>query len=247
MIKLHSTIQNNRLISGHFGDIMFGDWGFECSDRQSFVTLSQTCRNATRSDDDWHLAEGHWHLRYQTTRQSHNTIRIRAKLTAITDGILQDAVIRLVFNKSAIIAGEIAGQRYRHTDSDRYRLHPVTTAKLRGENGTTITVTLDKVDGAGRFAPYLYLRDRGDCWIIHARLLPVDPVDHIWLRWANRFFTSAAPDWLARLIWNCHGGKRLLWRLRERLGRHCPEIQAVPLNRLRAGQVLKLGVTCHFQ
>ncbi len=246
MKKLQAEIISNRLITGQYGDIRFGPWGFECSDRHSFVTLSDQCRNTHQVGDHWQLAEGDWALDYQTSRIDPATLRIRATLSARRDGLLQDAVIRLIFDKPTIQSGEIAGRKYHHTDSDRYRLHPVRTVRLMGTDGTIISVTLDRYDGAGRFTPYIYLRDRGDHWIIHARLLPIDPVDHIWLRWANRFFTLSAPNWLAQLVWNFPGGKAVFWRLRERLGRRCPEIQAVPLNRLKSSHSLMLEVTCRF-
>ncbi|WP_404425519.1 hypothetical protein [Thalassospira australica] len=247
MKKLQAEIINSRLVTGQYGDIRFGPWGFEYSDRHSFVSLTDQCRNARQTGDHWQLAEGEWALDYHTLQTDQNRLHIRAALTARCDGLLQDAVIRLVFDKSNIQTGEIAGRQYRHTDSDRYRLYPVRTAHLTGTGDTIISVTLDRYDGAGRFAPYLYLRDSCDHWIIHARLLPIDPVDHVWLRWANRLFTLSTPDWLARMIWNCPGGRAIFWRLRERLGRHCPEIQAVPLNNLKSGQSLLLEVTCRFR
>ncbi len=246
MKKLQVQIINDRLITGQYGNIRFGPWGFECSDRQSFLTLTDQCRNARQIGDYWQLSEGDWALDYHTSQTDPNTLHIRATLTALRDGLLQDAVIRLVFDKSAIQTGEIAGRKYRHTDSDRYHLYPVHTAQLTGTDGTVLSVTLDRHAGAGRFAPYMYLRDQGDHWIIHARLLPVNPVDYVWLRWANRFFTLSAPHWFAHLIWKCPGGKAAIWRLRERLGRHCPEIQAVPLNNIKSGQSLLLEVTCRF-
>lgn len=246
MKKLQAKVINDRLVTGQYGDIRFGPWGFECSDRRSFLTLTDQCRNAHQNGDYWRLAEGDWALDYHARQTDPNTLHIRATLTALRDGLLQDAVIRLVFDKSAIQTGEIAGRIFRHTNSDRYRLYPVHTAQLTGTDGTVLSVTLDRHDGAGRFAPYMYLRDQGDHWIIHARLLPVDPVDYVWLRWANRFFTLSAPHWFAHLVWKCPGGKALFWRLRERLGRHCPEIQAVPLNNIKSGQSLLLEVTCRF-
>ena len=247
MKRLQAEIINNCLVSGQYDDIRFGPWGFECSDRHSFVTLTDQCRNARHIGNHWQLAEGEWALDYHTRQTDPNTLHIRTTLTARCDGLLQDAVIRLVFDKSNIQTGEIAGRTYPHTDSNKYRLYPVRNVRLNGTDGTIVSVTLDRYDGAGRFAPYLYLRDSDDHWIIHARLLPIDPVDHVWLRWANRLFTLSTPNWLARMIWNCPGGRAIFWRLRERFGRHCPEIQAVPLNNLKSGQSLLLEVTCRFR
>ncbi|OKH89067.1 hypothetical protein [Thalassospira sp. TSL5-1] len=246
MPELSATFKDNRLISGHYGAITLGPWGFEASDRRSFLTLDDNSRHIRQSGQDYHFANGCWRLDYQTRLDAAaKTIHIRARFTALTDSPLQDAVIRLVFDKSAIDHGIIAGKTFTHKNSDKYRLRPVRKVQLQAAENR-ITVTLDHADGAGRFAPFMYLRDRDDHWIIHARLLPTAPIDDIWLRWANRFFTLSCPHALARGIWHIPGGKALFWRLREKWGRHAPEIQAVPLNIVPAGQSLMLEVTCHF-
>ena len=248
--QLHTDIRNHRLISGKFGAMTFGMWGIEFSDRHSFATLTDTPRNAHVSNNIWQLEQGRWHSSLRTAQTAPTTISASAQFTALDHAPLQDAVLRMVFDKHAISHGKIAGKTYRHRDRDIYRLHPIDQARevrLIGTDGREIIITLDTYDGAGRFAPYLYLRDRGDHWIVHARLLPTNPVDHVWLRWANRFFTLSAPDRLSRALWDMPGGKKMLWRLRERMGRHFPEIQAVPLNRLSPGDTLWLGVTCRFR
>jgi len=247
MRQLTTTITHNKLIKGHYGDIIFGPWGLECSDQNSFVTLTDQPRNAKQIGDIWHLSVGRIRIAYETRKPTPNTIGLKLCIRALDDILLQDAVIRLVFDKAAIKHGRIADKTVHHTNSDKYRLYPTNKVTLIGKDGTTISVSLDHADGAGRFDPYMYLRDRDDHWIIHARLLPRDPVDQVWLRWANRLFTLSAPDWFSALLWRMPPLKKLLWRLRERMGRHCPEIQAVPLNRLKAGQSLSMEVTCHFQ
>lgn len=246
MSNLKTSIVHDQLMRGQYGDISFGPWGLECSDRHSFVTITDTPRNAKRTDNVWQLAGGRIKTDYETTHPTANTLRVQVHFHALDDIALQDAVLRMVFNKAAIQHGIIGAQTVHHTNSDKYRLYQTDHAKLVGQNNATITVTLDHADGAGRFDPYLYLRDRDDHWIIHARLLPRDPVDQVWLRWANRFFTMSVPDHLARFLWRITPVKKVLWRLRERMGRHWPEIQAVPLNRLKRGQSLMLEVTCHF-
>ena len=246
MKKLTATITDNKLIRGQYGDIHFGPWGLECSDRHSFVTLTDQSRNAVRHGDTWHLSGGRLQITYTTDQTSANQIRLRLSVKARDDILLQDAVIRLVFDKNPVKHSIIVNQLVHHTNSDKYRLYPAKDVKLIGHDGANITVTLDQADGAGRFDPYMYLRDRDDHWIIHARLLPRDPVDQVWLRWANRLFTLSAPDSLSRSLWRIPPVKKLLWRLRERMGRHCPELQAVPLNELKSGQSLVLEVTCHF-
>lgn len=247
MTELKATIADNRLEYGHFGDIHFGAWGIECSDRHSFVTLTDTPRSAYFKDGVWHMASGRLKIELKTVQTSPNTLTIKAAFTALANITLQDAVIRTVFDKSNIKHGFIADQTIPHTNSDKYRLRKTDHVKLVSKGGQVVTVRLTKSDGVGRFQPYLYLRDRDDHWIIHARMLPIEPVDQVWLRWANRFFTASAPDAIARLLWKFKPTQKLLWRLRERLGRSCPEIQAVPLNILKSGQSLSMEVTCHFQ
>lgn len=246
MNQLKTTIRNNQLIHGQFGDITFGPWGLECSDRHAFVTLTDTPRNVQRSENIWMLSAGRLQIDYATQQSETNTLHLQVRFHALDEILLQDGVLRMVFDKTAIKHGVIDNKTILHTDSDKYRLHQTNTVRLVGQNHATITVTLDHADGAGRFDPYLYLRDRADQWIIHARLLPRAPADQVWLRWANRFFTISVPDRLARLLWRITLAQKALWRLRERMGRNWPEIQAVPLNRLKRGQSLTLEVTCHF-
>lgn len=246
MTKLSVTIAENRLIHGQFGAIRFGRWGIECSDRQSFVTLTDRPRNVTCRNGVWQLSQGRLHIALSTEQSAPDRVSIRADFTALADTALQDAVVRLVFDRHGIAHGIIGGKRLCHRNSDKYRLFPVSRATLVGRAGEHITITLDRADGAGRFAPYLYLRDRDDHWICHARLLPTGQVDQVWLRWANRFFTCSAPDALSRRLWQIAPLRDTLWRLRERKGRRWPEIQAVPLNILKKGHSLSLEVTCHF-
>ncbi|OSQ39753.1 hypothetical protein [Thalassospira mesophila] len=257
MPELTTQITDNRLISGSFGPVHFGTndfgpvnfgpWGFEASDRVSFLTLDDNSRHVNHAGTDINFKNSRWRLEYQTRPSQKDTaITISARFTALTGGPLQDAVIRLVFDKTAIDHGMIANQKYHHRNSDKYRLFPTRQVQLHTRDDRKIDVTLDHAEGAGRFAPYMYLRDRDESWIIHARLLPIAPIDDIWLRWANRLFTLTCPQKLARLIWKAPGGKAILWRLREKWGRHAPEIQAVPLNILKPGQSLYLEVTCRF-
>jgi len=246
MKKLQTTITNNQLIHGQYGDITFGPWGLECSDRYAFVTITDTPRNTYQSGDVWHLSSGRIQIEYTTRQKTPDKVSLNLRIRALDDVLLQDAVIRLVFDKKAITHGIIAGNTVTHHNSDKYRLFPTRQTKLIGQDGATISVSLENADGAGRFAPYLYLRDRDDHWIIHARLLPTDPVDHVWLRWANRLFTLSAPNGVSLSLWRIKPFKAIFWRLRERMGRHFPEIQAVPLNRLNAGQSVSMEVTCHF-
>ncbi len=247
MTELKAKIADDHLLEGHFGDIRFGAWGIECSDRHSFVTLTDVPRSAFFKDGVWHLASGRLKIELKTAQTSPNTLTIKAAFIALDDIALQDAVIRTVFDKFNIEHSIIADQTIPHTNSDKYRLHKTDHAKLVSKGGHVVTVRLTKSDGMGRFHPYLYLRDRDDRWIIHARMLPINPVDQVWVRWAHRFFTASAADPIARLIWKFKPTRNLLWRLRERLGRSCPEIQAVPLNILKSGQSLSMEVTCHFQ
>jgi hypothetical protein len=251
MTVLQADIRDGRLIQGQFGSIQFGPWGFEASDRVSFLTTSEQSRHVEvlEHPNRFLFAEGKWALEYQTRQESHEpTLRINAQFTALRDGLLQDAVIHLVFDKSAFAYGEIANRRINHRNRDKYRLYPVNHVRLCGAEHS-VDISLDHSEGTGRFTPYMYLRDRGDHWIVHARLLPdvKRDIDIVWLRWANRFFTLSAPDRLAKLLWQMPGGKAVLWRTREKLGRLCPEVQAVPLNRLSAGQTLELGVSCRFR
>lgn len=247
MTKLDVRIANNRLVTGQFGDVRFSNWGVECSDRHSFVTLTDIARNAHQTDGIWHLSGGRLKIDLETRLIEPDVLSIQARFTALDDIALQDAVVRLVFDRQGIDHGVIADKKYRHTNSDKYRLHSVDHAQLTSTSGKHVLVTLKTADGAERFAPYLYLRDRDDHWIIHARFLPQEPVDHVWLRWANRFFTLSAPDCLARLLWHFGPTRNFLWRLRERMGRNWPEFQAIPLNKIWQGQSLSLEVTCHFR
>ena len=100
-----TTITNNVLINGHYGDITFGPWGLECSDQHSFVTLTDHPRNAKQVGDIWHLSGGRIRIAYETRKPTPNTIGLKLRIQALDDILLQDAVIRLVFDKTAIRHG----------------------------------------------------------------------------------------------------------------------------------------------
>jgi hypothetical protein len=89
----------------------------------------------------------------------------------------------------------------------------------------------------------MYLRDEPGFWIVHARLIPKEPCDLYWIRWANRFGTLSLNDLWSRRLLRTKWLKDGLWYLSERRGGR-PALQAQGLAVLNPGDCLELQAEC---
>jgi hypothetical protein len=100
--------------------------------------------------------------------------------------------------------------------------------------------------GPATFSPHAYVRDEvGPYWIVHFRLFPETP-DEYWIKWDSKWGRLVdIRSKLASAILSFKGLRNVLWYRAERCGGR-PNIQALGLVRLAAGETLKLEVDCAF-
>jgi hypothetical protein len=232
------------------------DWGAETADRRSFFTLTGRpygCRirplacipieNGFVKRLETVMAEGRWQMEIQASLDN-GTVRIHQTIECLEDSIFQDFVVRFRFDRSSFDRGLIAGRIIPHADRNVWHQYPVREAVLTGPHGTVRVRALQAVT-VGKFEQMMYVRDEPGSWIVHVRLIPSDPPDLYWIRWAHRFGTWSINDPWSRRFLRSARVKRALWYLSERRGGR-PQLQAQGLAMLRRGQRIAIQAECEL-
>lgn len=204
-------------------------WGIETADFSSFFSLENGVgyRYSSIRDvldfDDTHfrreivcdMRHGKWSLECEDRIVSEFRIARAAKITAIEDSFLMDFVVRFRIRKKYVTRAMIAGRSFVHAGTNIYYQYPTREAFLDTSFGR-VRIGIEEFDGAGRFSPFMYVRDRGEEWIIHARLLP-DPPTHTTIKLCNSFFkTRPIPQWMTEEILKSKSIRDALWYRGER-------------------------------
>jgi hypothetical protein len=231
------------------------DWGPETADRGSFFSLTEkaaNCRIEAQSGTalpnghvrrvEVAMSEGRWIMDIETVRHA-GRIRITQRLRCLERSVFQDFVIRFKFTQSSFTSGRINKSTVRHENRNIWHQHEVTEASLLGASAT-VRLNARGID-AGKFRVCMYLRDEPGSWIAHARLIPVEPCDLYWIRWANRFGTLSLSDAWSRRVLRRRWLKRKLWHLSERRGGR-PALQAQGLAVLGPGECFGLQAECEI-
>ena len=154
--------------------------------------------------------------------------------------------MRFCFSKESFDYAEIAGRRIRHTNSNVWHQYPVTEVILQNKDTRLSVKVVGVVESAGKFKQEMYVRDEPDHWIVHARLMPIEPYALYWIRWSNRFFRLSFGAHFSSLLLSIPPLKKMLWYLAERNG-GSPNIQAQGLACLTNGDVLSLDTIVDIQ
>jgi len=248
---------NGLLKSLNYSGVKCLDWGAETADRLSFFSLtdkpvgceiknlrepshSMSCASRFVEVD---MAEGRWNLEITSTIDS-NRIVVSQTLTCQDTSIFQDFVMRFKFKKDSFEYGEIGGVRIPHKNSNKWYQYPVNKVSLNGVSGA-VKISVLSAQTQNKFTQEMYIRDERDYWIVHARLMPIEPCDYYWIKWSNRFFTLSLSDRLSRILISLPKLKHLLWYMSERRGGR-PQLQAQGLSKLTAGQTLQLTAEVKF-
>ena len=241
------------------GKIRGFNWGNETADRRSFYnpvensfgvrilrdnSSSDTGENERKREVEVLMGEGHWSLSTSTTVNDHS-IKISQRLTCLDSSLFQDFVMRFCFSKKSFDQALIAGKVIRHVNSNVWHQYPVTEVILQNVT-TVLSIKVLGADTAGKFKQEMYVRDEPDHWIVHARMIPIEPYALYWIRWANRFFRLSLGARFSSLLLMVTPLKKILWYLGERKGGK-PNLQAQGLARLKEGEVLSFDVQVDVQ
>jgi hypothetical protein len=188
------------------------------------------------------MSEGHWSMDIET-RLHDGRISIAQSLTCIDRSVFQDFVIRFKFADSSFAEGWINNCRITHQNRNIWHQHEASEVRLLGKRGI-IRLSM-RGTYADKFRACMYLRDEPGSWIAHARLVPREPCDLYWIRWANRFGTLSLSDLWSRRLLRSQWLKDRLWYLAERRGGR-PALQAQGLAVLDPGDCLALQAECTY-
>jgi hypothetical protein len=259
MSKLDIKWEQGLIKEFSFANIRGFNLGNETADRRSFynpvensfgVQILKDNVYASNDGNERHrevevsMAEGEWYLRTSTLVRD-QYIKMSQRLTCLENSLFQDFVMRFCFSKESFDQAQIAGRVIRHVNSNVWHQYAVKEVVLENEL-VQLSVRLLGAETAGKFRQEMYVRDEPNHWIVHARMIPVEPYALYWIRWANRFFRLSLGARISSLLLMITPLKRMLWYLGERKGGK-PNLQAQGLARLNKGEVLSFDVQVDVQ
>ena len=160
-------------------------WGIEAGDSNSFFSLEQGAGyryEEEKSDLDITenkysyrkiicMHDGKWGLDGCDTIDGSKMVRY-AKIKCLENTFFLDFVMRFRFKKKYFEKAYIADRIITHKNANVYYQYQVNHVTLRGE----LEARIDVIDYIvpEKMKPYMYVRDFGDEWVVHARMLPTD-------------------------------------------------------------------------
>lgn len=224
--KLYKNLVSELFLKDGFNFI--NPWGLETADSWSFFSLEQgvgyrykilrekiECdENTLYQEMDIKFHEGSFSLTHKEIL-SEKAITRESHLTALSDATFMDFVQRYRFKKEFFDYAVIAGKKIIHSNSNIYYQFPVKDVLLQGKE-LAVKVSIKNAETASKFLPMMYVRDRGDEWIVHVRMIPILD-SNIVIKLCSRFFkTSPLPPWLTSAILKVPGLKKALLYRSER-------------------------------
>ncbi len=243
------------------GENIIHPWGVETADSDGFFSLDrtsgyryrvvsesqQTAVNLKQTYQHISMKDGEWSLETSDKVEEKAILR-QAQLIAVTDSWHMDFVMRFRFRKDQFEWAEIAGQQIIHTNSNVYHQYPVRQVKLCGKDHSVSISLVDFITTAN-FTPEMYVRDRGDEWIVHVRMMPTSSSKKI-IKMCNRYMkTKSLPSCLSQLILSIPMLHKSLWYRGEQNPYQSKLMRvlnpnAFALGLLRKAEVLSLKVQC---
>ena len=142
-----------------------------------------------------------------------NKVSRRASLQATEDLLLMDFVIQYRFKADQFPKAKINGEVYSHQNRNLYIQYPVDSVELFGDE---VSVKINTTDSHNndKFQQEMYVRDRGDMWIVHSRLMPTSDFrepDLETIKLNTRWYNRALPTPVAKLLLKVPGVRKTLW------------------------------------
>lgn len=215
-------------LSVNGGENLILPWGAETADEWSFFSLEkgvgyrhQRLNERLEWDEknnngniECQMRQGHFRLQFEDRLLNDEVLR-SLSLETLESTVLMDFVLRFRFKKEFFPKALIAGNTFEHINSNVYHQFAVSEASLFGLD-QKITIRIDEAIFPSSFKPHLYVRDRGDEWIIHARMIPVKH-DRERIKICNALFmTSPIPRWLGNFLLRSNTIRNQLWYRGER-------------------------------
>ena len=210
------------------GENLIFPWGVETADEWSFFSLERSVgyryerthekiegfENKQQVELDVQMCQGEFRLSIYDELKLDQVLR-EVSLETLKETRLMDFVMRFRFKKEFFPRAHIVGQSFEHKNTNIYHQYVTSEASLSGPLGKIKIEVLDAYVPQ-TMTQHLYVRDRGDEWIIHVRMLP-----HSWdretIKLCNSFFkTRPLPQFFSRLILSFDSLRSALWYRGER-------------------------------
>ena len=205
-------------------------WGFETADSSAFFSLEdgfgyryQVCDSRQEvgpkrlmNIKQVKMAEGKWVLKTLDTLRA-GSINRRYEMKLLEESILMDFVVRFRIRKNHVRRALIDGNIIEHVNSNIYHQYPVSEVILEGHKYNFVFKIIEAVVPEG-MSPLMYVRDSGDEWVVHARMLP-HRTDKRVIKLCNEFFkTRPLPQFVTRLLLKSPKVAEILYYRGERGG-----------------------------
>lgn len=187
-------------------------WGVETADSWSFFSLEkeigyrntisqhdvQTQLKSLKQTMKVQFASGTFFLSNLDKLEEASVIR-ETTLETESEIHLMDFVQRYRFKKSFFQEAEINGQTIKHKNSNVYYQFPVNEVLLKGQK-FSLKISIQDVQSTSKFRPTMYVRDRGEEWIVHIRMMPIQDDFFVIKLCSHWFKTSPLPQWISKRI-----------------------------------------------
>ena len=231
------------------GQNIIKPWGFETADSTAFFSLSdggyghrilERKSNITNSTNKTELTvqmhDGKWNLKINEELTGNKILR-QHTLTTLEDSWFMDFVSRFQFKKEFFEKVIINDMELIHRNTNIYHQYPVNQVKLIGKDFDVI-VTVREAVTTEKFKLYMYARDSGDVWVIHARLFPYKWDKEI-IKICRSWYNKAIPQKIANGLLKVDMIREFLWYRGERKQANFP-LNAYGLIRLEKGCKLQI-------
>ncbi len=251
--KIEKKVVSEVYLDGHN---IINPWGIETADSSAFFSLEEGVGYRHRvihekyiSDNKNYYAnlivemyEGKWELNVNDRIIDDNMISRKAEILCLEDSFFMDFALRFRFKREFIEYAEIGGNKYYHENSNIYCQYPERSVFLKGK-GFNLTIDVKDLVTAEKMNPVMYVRNRTDEWIVHARMLPKEWDKEV-IKLCNPWYrTRPLPQRVSDLLLRSTSIKDSLWYRGEvspyksKLMRFiCPS--AFPMTKLKKGEKL---------
>ncbi len=211
-------------------------WGVEFADSSAFYSLEdgfgyryqlleekETTGPLTRSlRQVLRLREGLVCLELTEGLVSPREFRRDCTLTCLEDTTLMDFVVRFRFLAADFPHGYIAGRVLPFVNRNVYHQYPVDEAAVGNDTCSIRVQVVGKTIPVG-LAGHVYLRDSGEAWVLHVRMLPATWSKEV-IKLCSRWFgTRPLPQWASGPLLRIPAGPRAgRWSAPRGWGRACP-------------------------
>lgn len=224
-MKLNWDIDKNVISKLYVnGNNIIYPWGFETADSSAFFSLEEGIGWRYKSiKEEFHynntkfeaniitqMKEGKWALEVVDEINIENEVIRMVKAECLEDTYFMDFVMRFRFKKEWFNYAKISDKTIYHKKSNIYHQYPVNVVQLIGDKLDLKVSIIDSIVPT-KMEPVMYVRDSGDEWVVHVRMLPKiydKEVIKICTKWAQ---TRPLPRWLTHIILKNKKLKKYLW------------------------------------